>query len=569
MSKLWGGRFTGKTDPVMERFNLSLDVDKVMWAADIDGSIGYSRALQKAGVITAEEGEAIRSGLVAVRAEWAAGTFEVKPGDEDIHTANERRLTELVGAVGGKVHTGRSRNDQVVTDLRMHLRGVCARLGELVRNLVRTAAKRAAAEADILMPGYTHLQSAQPVRWGHWMLAHAASWRRDGERLAQIAERMNECPLGSGALAGNPFGIDREALAADLGFARPTANSIDGVTDRDFVVELTFWCSLLMTHLSKYGEDLIIFSTQEFGFVRLSDAYSTGSSLMPQKKNPDALELLRGKSGRTIGHLVSLLTMLKGLPTAYNKDMQEDKQALFDALDTAEAGLQIADGVLATLTPQPDRMRAALNSFMLATDLSEYLVRKGVPFRETHHISGRAVQLAEQRGCSLFALTLEDLKGLHPLFTEDVRRPRCRPRCHLPSAAAAAPEPAALAATRTAVLPCACPPPRAAWMRCSPASCRLLLVACFWHHAQAFGITASCLMHPAGPVPVPQRSRHCKVPPVQLRPLRDTAKWPSEAIVDMAGRISRGPWPAELHASALCMHASLAVPLRSACSAAP
>jgi len=420
MSKLWGGRFTGKTDPVMERFNLSLDVDKVMWAADIDGSIGYSRALQKAGVITAEEGEAIRSGLVAVRAEWAAGTFEVKPGDEDIHTANERRLTELVGAVGGKVHTGRSRNDQVVTDLRMHLRGVCARLGELVRNLVRTAAKRAAAEADILMPGYTHLQSAQPVRWGHWMLAHAASWRRDGERLAQIAERMNECPLGSGALAGNPFGIDREALAADLGFARPTANSIDGVTDRDFVVELTFWCSLLMTHLSKYGEDLIIFSTQEFGFVRLSDAYSTGSSLMPQKKNPDALELLRGKSGRTIGHLVSLLTMLKGLPTAYNKDMQEDKQALFDALDTAEAGLQIADGVLATLTPQPDRMRAALNSFMLATDLSEYLVRKGVPFRETHHISGRAVQLAEQRGCSLFALTLEDLKGLHPLFTEDV-----------------------------------------------------------------------------------------------------------------------------------------------------
>ena len=508
MSKLWGGRFTGKTDPVMERFNLSLDVDKVMWAADIDGSIGYSRALQKAGVITAEEGEAIRSGLVAVRAEWAAGTFEVKPGDEDIHTANERRLTELVGAVGGKVHTGRSRNDQVVTDLRMHLRGVCARLGELVRNLVRTAAKRAAAEADILMPGYTHLQSAQPVRWGHWMLAHAASWRRDGERLAQIAERMNECPLGSGALAGNPFGIDREALAADLGFARPTANSIDGVTDRDFVVELTFWCSLLMTHLSKYGEDLIIFSTQEFGFVRLSDAYSTGSSLMPQKKNPDALELLRGKSGRTIGHLVSLLTMLKGLPTAYNKDMQEDKQALFDALDTAEAGLQIADGVLATLTPQPDRMRAALNSFMLATDLSEYLVRKGVPFRETHHISGRAVQLAEQRGCSLFALTLEDLKGLHPLFTEDVRRPRLPPtlpppfrrrrrtrarcscrhahgRCH-----GRAP------ARRRALLGCDA---RLLLVACvlSPASCRLLLAprTGFWHHGElphASRRTSSC-----------------------------------------------------------------------------
>jgi len=231
---------------------------------------------------------------------------------------------------------------------------------------------------------------------------------------------MNECPLGSGALAGNPFGIDRESLAADLGFTRPMANSIDGVTDRDFVIELSFWCALLMTHLSKYGEDLIVYSTQEFGFIRLSDAYSTGSSLMPQKKNPDALELLRGKAGRTIGHTVSLLTTMKGLPTAYNKDMQEDKQALFDALDTAEAALQIADGVLATLTPQAARMRSALNSFMLATDLSEYLVRKGVPFRETHHISGRAVQMAEERGCSLTALSLADLQTLHPLFTEDV-----------------------------------------------------------------------------------------------------------------------------------------------------
>jgi argininosuccinate lyase len=334
------------------------------------------------------------------------------------------------------------------------------------------------------------------------MLAHAASWRRDGERLAQIAERMNECPLGSGALAGNPFGIDREALAADLGFARPTANSIDGVTDRDFVVELTFWCSLLMTHLSKYGEDLIIFSTQEFGFVRLSDAYSTGSSLMPQKKNPDALELLRGKSGRTIGHLVSLLTMLKGLPTAYNKDMQEDKQALFDALDTAEAGLQIADGVLATLTPQPDRMRAALNSFMLATDLSEYLVRKGVPFRETHHISGRAVQLAEQRGCSLFALTLEDLKGLHPLFTEDVRRPRLPPT--LPPPFRRRRRTRARCSCRHAHGRVALRLPAAA--RCldamlacflSPASCRLLLAprTGFWHHGElphASRRTSSC-----------------------------------------------------------------------------
>jgi argininosuccinate lyase len=376
MSKLWGGRFTGKTDPVMERFNLSLDVDKVMWEVDLDGSVAYSKALEKAKVITAKEGSDIRAGLEKVRAEWAAGQFEVKDGDEDIHTANERRLTEIIGPVGGKVHTGRSRNDQVVTDLRLYLRGMCAKLGALLSSLVDVAAKRARAEAHILMPGYTHLQSAQPIRWSHWMLAHASSWRRDGERLAQIAERMNECPLGSGALAGNPFGIDRESLAADLGFRQPTANSIDGVTDRDFVIELSFWASLLMVHLSKFGEDLIVYGTQEFGFVKFADAYSTGSSLMPQKKNPDALELLRGKAGPTIGNTVGLLTMLKGLPTAYNKDMQEDKKALFECLDTAEAGLQIAAGVLSTLTPNETRMRAALNSFMLATDLSEYLVRK-------------------------------------------------------------------------------------------------------------------------------------------------------------------------------------------------
>jgi len=391
-----------------------------MWAADVDGSVAYSRALERASVISSAEGEAIRTGLATVKAEWADGKFIEKPGDEDIHTANERRLTELVGAVGGKVHTGRSRNDQVVTDLRLHLRGKCAQLGELISSLVSVAAKRAAAEAHILMPGYTHLQSAQPIRWSHWMLAHAWSWKRDGERLAQIAARMNESPLGSGALAGNPFNIDREALAADLGFDRPVANSIDGVTDRDFVVELCFWTSLLMVHLSKFGEDLIVYGTQEFGFVKFADAYSTGSSLMPQKKNPDALELLRGKAGRTVGHTVALLTMLKGLPTAYNKDMQEDKQALFDTLDTAEAALQIAQGVLSTLTPNETKMRGALNSFMLATDLSEYLVRKGVPFRETHHISGRAVQMAEERGCALTDLSVADLQSLHALFADDV-----------------------------------------------------------------------------------------------------------------------------------------------------
>jgi len=282
------------------------------------------------------------------------------------------------------------------------------------------AAKRAEHEVDMLMPGYTHLQSAQPIRWSHWILCHAQSWRRDYDRLIQAAERMNECPLGSGALAGHPFGIERELLAQSLGFRKPTANSLDSVSDRDFVVELSSWASLLMCHFSRFAEDIIVFSTQEFGFIKCGDSYSTGSSLMPQKKNPDAAELLRGKANRVIGHNTALLGMLKGIPLAYNKDLQEDKYALFDTLDTVQAALKITSGVLATLTPNAERMRGALNSFMLATDLSEYLVRKGVPFRETHHISGRAVQMAEERNCPLTELTLADLQTLHPLFTEDV-----------------------------------------------------------------------------------------------------------------------------------------------------
>ena len=249
-----------------------------MWAQDIRGSIAYAKAIGKVGILTDEEVLQLIGGLEKVMEEWASGTFAEKPGDEDIHTANERRLTELIGAPGGKVHTGRSRNDQVVTDLRLHLRGVCASLGELLKTLVRTAAVRARAEVDILMPGYTHLQSAQPIRWGHWMLSHAWAWKRDGDRLAQIVARMNECPLGSGALSGNPFGVDREALAADLGFARPTGNSLDAVADRDFVIELIGWGALLMAHLSRFAEDLIVYGTQEFGFVKLADACAARNS---------------------------------------------------------------------------------------------------------------------------------------------------------------------------------------------------------------------------------------------------------------------------------------------------
>lgn len=421
-TKLWGGRFTGATDPLMEKFNASIGFDHRLWQADLVGSKAYAVALARAGIVTNAEMEEMGTGLEEVGAEWAAGTFVLQPGDEDIHTANERRLTELVGAVGGKLHTGRSRNDQVATDVRLWLRGEIATLRGHLAQLISVTVERAAIEIDLLMPGYTHLQPAQPVRWSHWLLSHAWMWQRDMQRLDDLLKRVNLMPLGSGALAGHPFAIDREALAADLGFAGVTPNSLDSVSDRDFIAEFLFGASLTMVHLSRLGEDLIIFSSREFGFVTLADAYSTGSSLMPQKKNPDALELLRGKAGRVTGDLTGLLMTLKGLPSTYNKDLQEDKEPLFDAVDTLGAVLQIACGVISTLTPNPEKLRAALATEMLATDLAEYLVRKGVPFRETHHIAGAAVAVAEQRAVELAALTVADLQTLHPAFSEDVMR---------------------------------------------------------------------------------------------------------------------------------------------------
>jgi argininosuccinate lyase len=418
--KLWGGRFTGQTDPRMEQFNASIGFDWRLWRADLTGSQAYARALAQAGILTPAEAEQIVAGLEQVAAEWAAGQFVVRPDDEDIHTANERRLGELVGPVAGKLHTGRSRNDQVATDVRLWLRGEIAALRAQQRQLIAVAAERAAAEIDFLMPGYTHLQPAQPIRWSHWLLSHAAAWQRDAQRLDDLARRVNVLPLGSGALAGNPFSIDRDALAAELGFAGVSANSLDAVSDRDFVAEFLFWAALTMLHLSRLAEDLIIYGSREFGFVTIADAYSTGSSLMPQKKNPDALELLRGKSARVMGGLAGLMALLKGLPTSYNKDLQEDKEPLFDAVENVGGSLQIACGVLATLTVHPAAMRAALTPEMLATDLAEYLVRKGVPFRETHHVAGAAVRMAELRAEPLPALSLDDLRTLHAAFAEDV-----------------------------------------------------------------------------------------------------------------------------------------------------
>jgi argininosuccinate lyase len=419
-NKLWGGRFTGATDPLMEQFNASIGFDKRFWAVDLQGSQAYARGLARAGILTNTEAEQIIAGLEQVADEWRRGEFVIKPGDEDIHTANERRLTELIGAVGGKLHTGRSRNDQVATDTRLWLREEIAQIQQHLRQLIRVAVDRAEAEIDLLMPGYTHLQPAQPIRWSHWLLSHAWGWQRDAERLTELTVRVNVMPLGSGALAGNPFRVDRQQMAADLGFQDITHNSMDGVADRDFIAEFLFWSTLTMVHLSRLAEDLIIYSSREFGFVTLADAYSTGSSIMPQKKNPDALELLRGKSGRVMGSMTGLMTTLKGLPTTYNKDLQEDKEPLFDTIHSVSSSLQIACGVISTMTPNQAALRAALSTELLATDLAEYLVRKGVPFRETHHVAGAAVRMAEVQAVPLSELTLDDLLTLHHAFEEDV-----------------------------------------------------------------------------------------------------------------------------------------------------
>lgn len=417
-SKLWGGRFSGKTDPIMEKFNNSIQYDKVMWAEDIEGSKEYAKALSRCGIISSEECEQILHGLELVRLEWAEGRFALMPSDEDIHTANERRLIELVGKVGGKLHTGRSRNDQVATDVRLWLRNQVRGMAEELRRLIETGCLYSREHVDILQAGYTHLQPAQVIRHSHWMMSHMLPLTRDLDRLEELTVRINICPLGSGALAGHPFGIDRVSLANGLGFTSPTLNSLDATSDRDFVVETMQWASLLMVHLSQWAEDIIILNLQKC--VRLSDAYATGSSLMPQKKNPDALELLRGKSGRVIGHCTGFLCTLKGLPRAYNKDLQEDKEALFDTVHTVRDCLAIATGVLATMTPNVDRLAATLTPEMLATDIAEYLVRKGIPFRETHHIAGAAVKLAEDRQVPLSALSVEDLRTLHVAFDDDV-----------------------------------------------------------------------------------------------------------------------------------------------------
>jgi argininosuccinate lyase len=370
-AKLWGGRFTGKTDPVMEQFNNSISYDKIMWREDIEGSIQYSQALIHCGILTNEEADMIKAGLKDIYKEWEENKFDIKPTDEDIHTANERRLTELIGSVGGKLHTGRSRNDQVATDVRLWLRSSSQSLLLHLRNIVLICTHLAETKVDILQAGFTHLQPAQVIRFSHWLLSHTTPLLRDIERLKQCIERINVCPLGSGALAGHSFGIDRVSLAKSLKFDSITYNSLDATSDRDFVAEFMNWASILMIHLSQFAEDVIILNTQKC--LVMSDAYCTGSSLMPQKKNPDALELLRGKTGRVIGNSNGFLCTLKGLPRAYNKDLQEDKEPLFDTVSTVQNCLLIMTGIVSTMLPVEENLKKMLVPEMLATDIAEYL----------------------------------------------------------------------------------------------------------------------------------------------------------------------------------------------------
>ncbi|MFQ6014486.1 MAG: argininosuccinate lyase [Anaerolineae bacterium] len=420
MTKLWGGRFDKATDDLMERFNASISFDWRLYEADIQGSIAYAKALERAGLLSAEEQKQIVAGLRQLREEFERGEFEVQAGDEDIHTAVERRLQELVGSVAGKLHTGRSRNDQVVTDVRLYALEATERVQTLIAELQQAIVDKAEAHLDLIMPGYTHSRQAQPILFSHWLLSCFWMLQRDRERLADLKERLSVLPLGAGALAGNPFPIDRQFLAQELGFDHISENSLDAVSDRDFLAELLFCAALLQVHLSQLAEDLILFSAPEYGFFQIDQAYATGSSLMPHKINPDSLELIRGKTGRTVGDLTALLTTLKGLPSAYNKDLQEDKEPLFDAIDTLEMTLPIMAGVVRTLAVDGEKMLAALNEEMLATDLADYLVEKGIPFRESHSIVGQMVKQASQTKGSLRQFSLAQFRQFSSCFEEDV-----------------------------------------------------------------------------------------------------------------------------------------------------
>ncbi len=419
--KPWGGRFSEPTDGEVEAFTSSLHFDRRLYRYDIEGSIAHARMLAKQGIITRAEATAIIAGLATIRGEIETGAFPFNPGDEDIHMAVEKALTDRIGEAGGKLHTGRSRNDQIALDIRLYLRDEIGRVIGLVAELKAGFVALAKKEFGVILPGYTHLQKAQPVLLAHYLLAFWEMLDRDESRLRDCLTRVNVMPLGAAALAGTGLPIDRRYVARLLKFPHVTANSMDSVSDRDYIAEFVFTASLIMMHLSRFCEDLIIWSTDEFGYVEIADAYTTGSSIMPQKKNPDVAELIRGKTGRVYGHLVALLTILKGLPMTYNRDLQEDKEPLFDAVDTLRASLKIITSMLCRLSFSRARMEAgAASGFSTATDVAEYLVTKAVPFREAHGIAGRIVAYCIERDKALTDLSLKEFRRFYPGFGKDL-----------------------------------------------------------------------------------------------------------------------------------------------------
>ena len=421
MAQLWGGRFTKATDELVFAFNQSLPFDRRLYRQDIKGSMAHARMLAHRGILTEEEGRQIEEGLAGILSDIEEGRLLIEGADEDIHSFVEAELTRRIGEAGKKLHTGRSRNDQVALDMRLYIRDEIDETAELLTGLLATICRLMEENTDTFMPGFTHLQKAQPVTLAHHMGAYFEMFRRDRERLLSIRSRMNVCPLGSGALAGTTYDLDREETARELGFDAPCANSMDGVSDRDYVIETLDAFALSMMHLSRLSEEIIIWNSNEYQFIELDDAYATGSSIMPQKKNPDIAELIRGKTGRVYGALTSLLVTMKGIPLAYDKDMQEDKELTFDAIDTVKGCIRLMDGMLASSVFRKERMAAsAREGFSNATDAADYLVRKGIPFRDAHGIIGQLVLACIERGTGIDEMPLEELKAICPAFEGDI-----------------------------------------------------------------------------------------------------------------------------------------------------
>ena len=421
MAQLWGGRFTKETDQLVYNFNASITFDQKFYKQDIEGSIAHVTMLAKQGILTEQERDDIVRTLKEIRDEVESGKLEITSEYEDIHSFVEANLIDRLGDTGKKLHTGRSRNDQVALDMRLYTRDELLHTDDLLKELLETILKIMEANTETIMPGFTHLQKAQPITLAHHMGAYFEMFKRDRLRLHDIYERMNYCPLGSGALAGTTYPLDREYTAELLGFYGPTLNSMDGVSDRDYLIEFLSACATIMMHLSRFSEEIIIWNSNEYQFVEIDDSYSTGSSIMPQKKNPDIAELVRGKTGRVYGALMSLLTTMKGIPLAYNKDMQEDKELSFDAMDTVKGCIALFTGMLATMKFNKGKMRlSANNGFTNATDAADYLVKHGVPFRDAHGIIGKIVLYCIERGIAIDDMSLDELKAICPVFEEDI-----------------------------------------------------------------------------------------------------------------------------------------------------